>query len=335
MLLNFEFENYKSYRENNVINMNGENSCLIVGEELSGKTNAIEALICCISHIISPIQFIHREEIKIYKKCIPFFYGALDESDCTKFKIEVELNKDIYKYSINIKNNQNMISIEAESLTINEIKMYDREKEKIELCNDFINLSYLTSVDSSMPYISYLSVTEKNERIERLINYLKEIICIDTSLNSYISNDYTQKCLLDNKTLILKILKSVDKNFKDYYLRGDKSIISIYHIDSQDVEIDVKDDSATIQQIFVFLPQILDSIRKGNLIVIDDIDKKINKKTLKNIISIFKDDKVNRKKSQLIASITKYNDVKTIENNIIFTIKEKDLKTRFTNLIGE
>lgn len=56
MLLNFEFENYKSYRENNVINMNGEKSCLIVGEELSGKTNAIEALICCISHIISPIH---------------------------------------------------------------------------------------------------------------------------------------------------------------------------------------------------------------------------------------------------------------------------------------
>lgn len=336
MLLNFEFENYKSYRKNNLINMNGEKSCLIIGEEISGKTNAIEALICCISHIISPIQFVHREEIKMYKKSIPFFYGILDENYCTKFKIEIELNKEIYKYSIYIKNKQNLISIEKESLTINEVEMYDRSKEKVELYNDFKNLSYLTNIDNSMPYISYLSIAEKNKKIERLIEYLKDVTFIDTCLNSFISNDYIEKSLLDNKLLILKILKSINKNFKDYYLNDEKKIINVYQIDGQNVEITVKEDSSTIQQLFIFLPQIIDSIIKGKLIIVDDLDKKINKETLKKIIDIFKDEKVNKNNSQLIASITnKDNHIKAKKSNVIFTVKENDFNTRLLSLIEE
>lgn len=327
MLLKFEFENYKSFRENNVISMNNKKSCLIVGEKISGKTNAIEALICCISHIISPIQFIHREEIKMYKKCIPFFYGSMNEKYCTKFKIEVKLNKDIYEYSMSIKNKLGLISIEQESLTFNKLKMYNRKKEKIEVCENFKVLAHSTNIDNGMPYISYLSITEKNEIINRLIKYLKDIIFIDTSLNSYISNIYIEKCLLDNKNLFLKILRNINRNFKDYYLNKDKKIVNVYQINDRIVEINLMEDSFTIQQLFIFLPQILNSIKEGKLIIIDDIDKKIDKGTLTKIINIFNDKQANKNNSQLIASLTKNNNTESNEN-IIFTTKEGELNTR-------
>lgn len=327
MLLNFEFENYKSFKENNVINMNGKKNCLIVGETMSGKTNAIESLICCISHIVSPIQFIQREEIKMYKRCIPFLYDVSNKKYCIKFKIEIKLDKKLYNYSINIKNKQNLISIEEESLIIDKLKMFDRKEEKIKLYNDFKNSAYLTNIDNSMPYISYISITGKNEKINKLIEYLKGVILIDSSVNSFIPNNYIKQCLLDNKTLILKILKNINTNFKNYYFKDDKKIINVYEIDSKDIEIDAMEDSSTIQQLFIFLPQILDSLRKGKLIVIDDIDKKINKKTLKSIINIFKDEEVNKNNSQLIASLANNIYVKEDEN-VIFTIKEDNLETK-------
>lgn len=334
MLLNFEFKNYKSFKESNIIDIGEEKSCLIVGEKMTGKTNAIESIVCCISHIISPIQFIKRKEIKMYKRCIPFLYGVLDEECGVVFKITIKIDKEIYNYSILIKNNQNLVSIEEECLYVNKLKMYDRKKEKIELYNDFKKEGYLTNIDNSMPYISFIAIMERDEKVNKLIEYLQSTILIDSTLNSFILNKYAQRCLLDNKILILKILRTINVNFKDYYFtdnESDQKIVNVYEIRNKRIEIDLMEDASTIQQLFIFLPQIFDSIRKGRLIIIDDIDKKIDKKTLKSIINIFNDENVNKNNSQLIASLNKNNYVKSNEK-VIFTIREESLKTKLFSI---
>ena len=51
------------------------------------------------------------------------------------------------------------------------------------------------------------------------------------------------------------------------------------------------------------MPQIIDAIKHGNMIIIDDVDKRFNKKLVDSIEELLLDKNINKKNTQLIASV--------------------------------
>ena len=78
-------------------------------------------------------------------------------------------------------------------------------------------------------------------------------------------------------------------------------------------KVDFENESSSIQKIILYMPKIIEAIENGNIIIIDDIDKKFPKKIIKIIENLLIDRKINKKNAQLIASISdkSYIDMKT------------------------
>jgi len=130
MLINFEVENYKSFKKNIRMKMEEDRILLIYGKEMSGKTNAIDALACCISHIVSPVQFIKKEKINFYKRCIPNFET---DNNHISFKLSVYIKNCLYDYSIIFKIKNTLVTVEKEELNVNEKQFFERTKTTVKL----------------------------------------------------------------------------------------------------------------------------------------------------------------------------------------------------------
>lgn len=132
MLCQFNFKNFRSYKDDAAIDMRATSSelfadSLIVGEDDSqkylpvaavfgtnagGKSNALKALRCLISLIIKPINVLSNNPINENVPCIPFEFDDKSRYEPTEFEIyfrekskagESETEYE-YRYCISVKN---------------------------------------------------------------------------------------------------------------------------------------------------------------------------------------------------------------------------------------
>ena len=122
MLCQFTFKNYKSYRDETTIEMQAENIdefeetliksskdnksflpvSVIYGPNAGGKSNAIEALVCLIEKVISPI-FLVKSNIKIKSiDVVPYKFSS--ETEPTDFEIFYRINNIEFRYNISYLN---------------------------------------------------------------------------------------------------------------------------------------------------------------------------------------------------------------------------------------
>ena len=291
MVLNFRINNYKSINKEIELDLS-TNLFFISGKENSGKTSIIDSLIFAISHIISPVQFILNEQILFYKTLL-LNYEKRNEN--CMFEITFKIDKSLYKYCLELNNS----SIAYEFLEINNDLMFKREKNSIQK-SDLVNSYEIDKyIDESVPLISTIIISKKNEELNKLYEYLKKSIVIDSMINSLIVKDNTIEELCKEKTLVLKVLKKIDKRYQDFKIEN-KKIISIYN---NGMEIEFTDESTTIQNILLYIPQIINAIKTGRIIVIDDIDRKFSKEIISVIKELLFDKKINKYDSQLLSSI--------------------------------
>ena len=94
MLLNYKINNYKYINKEIELDLK-TNIFFICGKGNCGKTSILDSIIFAISHIISPAQYILKEQISFYKNFISNF--EKDDKRCL-FEITIEMNNILYKY---------------------------------------------------------------------------------------------------------------------------------------------------------------------------------------------------------------------------------------------
>ena len=115
MLLNYKINNYKYINKETELDLH-TNIFFICGKENCGKTSILDSIIFAISHMISPAQYILRENISFYKN---FVSNYLKDDRKSFFELTVNLNNELYKYSLELKKDElNNINIERERLEI-------------------------------------------------------------------------------------------------------------------------------------------------------------------------------------------------------------------------
>lgn len=297
MLLNYKINSYKCISEEIELDLN-TNIFWICGKENSGKTSVLDSMIYAISHMISPAQYILKEQISFYKNYIPNFEKADKNS---LFEIAIKLNNLLYKYSLELKKDKlNNINVANEWLEIDQEVVFKRKCKEIQESNMVKDYEIEKYIDDSVPLIATLIISKKNEKINKLYEYLKNIVIIDSTLNSLILKDNVVEKLNKEKKLVLKVLNKINKNYKDFVIK-ERNIVSIYN---NGMEVGFMNESSTIQNVLLYVPQIIDAIKKGSFIIIDDIDKRFPKKLVDFIEELLIDKTINKNNTQLIASVS-------------------------------
>ena len=297
MLLNYKINNYKYINKETELDLH-TNIFFICGKENCGKTSILDSIIFAISHMISPAQYILRENISFYKN---FVSNYLKDDRKSFFELTVNLNNELYKYSLELKKDElNNINIERERLEINNKVVFERNGAKFQENSIIKEYEIEKYIDVSVPLISTIIISKNDKKINKLYEYLKNIVVNDNSLNSAIVNDNAIEKLKQEKKLVLKVLNQINKNYKDFVIEG-KNIISIY---GDNKMVDFMNESTSIQNILLYMPRIIEAIKNGSVIIMDDIDKKFSKKLVNIIEELLLDKTVNKNNTQLIATIS-------------------------------
>lgn len=330
MLYQFSFKNFKSYKKETIFDMRAENikefkESLIIdrnGEELlpvsviygpnaGGKSGLLEALVCLISIVIKPRIILRNKEEKeyrnfaFYNEIKPYAFDNESIKKPTEFQIFFSTNISEYKYNISMYKDM----IVSESLYKKEFKgkkparIFERKNNEIALGEILKKANVSTTVNNNIPYLTFLSITNNIGIINDVIYWFENITAINYAKQSSETN--IQIYDNENKRLVLQILELMDIDIYDYRTEEneDKKIVNVFtkhKIENNEYELNFKDESEGTRKIFSLIPNIIDALMNGGLLIMDELDAKLHPKLLKYIIMIFKDKNVNSKNAQII-----------------------------------
>ena len=331
MLYQFSFKNFKSYREKTIFDMRAENInefnesilidkngekllpvSVIYGPNAGGKSGLLEALVCMISLILKP-RIILRNEIKmkmertfaIYDNIVGFKLDDTSVNKPTEFEIFFTTEEAEYKYNISILNNV-IIEENLYKKTFKgkkPAKIFERNKSKISLGEILKKSNVSINVNENMPFLTFLSITNDIEVINDVINWFENTTAINYA------KDYLERHIVfyDDKTkdLFLELINSMDIDICDYRIEEKEegkrvNVFTKHKNNNKEYELEFAEESEGTRKLFSVLPNIIDAMLKGGLVIIDELDAKLHPKLLKYIIMIFKERKLNIKNAQLI-----------------------------------
>lgn len=345
MLYQFLFKNFKSYKDETIFDMRAENInefeesllidrnnekilpvSVIYGPNAGGKSGLIEALVCMITMIIKPRLLLIKQDNKkqnrvfaCYDDIKPYMFDDESKNKPTEFQIYFSTEISEYRYNLSILNN-NIIS---ESLYKREFKakkpakIFEREKGKISVGESLKKIDASINVNNNMPYLTFLSITSNNEIIKDVIDWFENITAIN-----YGKNIFERKITIyDNETkkLFLSIIKAMDIDICDYRIeeKGEDNkqskLFTKHKNNNKEYEIDFIYESEGTRKLFSLIPNIIDAMLNGGLVIIDELDAKLHPKLLKYIIMLFKNLDLNKKKAQLIFTSQ---DLTTMNNQV-------------------
>lgn len=329
MLCQFIFKNYKSFREEAIIDMQAvpisehEESLLIdtdqqaflplaavYGPNGSGKSTALEAFVFLVSVVMRPIYLLKNEkeiQSKTAHQTIPFKFDAFSLESPSEFELFFRTKNAEYRYNLKIK--KNIIVYEAlHKQNINgrrpsKIFIRDGANAKIEVGSLLKSLEK-TDVAETMPFLAYIKILKEVEAINDVINWFENCDFIN------FGNPFHESriILFDNKkvqNIMFKMLQEMDSDISHFrYEKGDKEetpeIYTKHVVNEMEYELKLEEESSGTIKLFAFLPFVIKALLNGGVIVIDEMDAKLHPKLIRYIIELFSNPHSNKNKAQLI-----------------------------------
>ena len=359
MLCQFIFKNFKSYRDETVMDMQATNVdehssslltnekdnkaflpvSVIYGPNAGGKSGILEALAVLISIVKYPIDLMNLKSQNLangrYLQCYPFAFDSESPNSPIEFTIFFR-NKGIeFKYSITL-HNGNVVSESLYKKNIGGKKsatVFERNSNEIVLGTILRKKINNLDVNAQMPYITFLAINHNFEVINTAVDWFTKCIILNYSY----ADTYNEiNFIASMKKTLLQILQEVDIPINDYLLdfknddKGNKvldSIRVIRKMDGIEYTLDMLQESGGTKKLFGLLPLVLLSLANGGLLLADELDANLHPKLLRYIIKLFTNNTVNINNAQLIFTS---HDVTTMKNDIFrrdeiwFAVKDTD-----------
>ena len=367
MLYQFSFKNFKSYKNETIFDMRAENIgefedallidknqerllpvSVIYGPNAGGKSGLIEALRGFITLVIEPRRILMNDDKKKYHRIFasyndikPYMFDDESKNEPTEFQIYFSTESNEYRYNLSIQNN----IIINESLykkgfkAKKPAKIFEREKENISLGESLKKSSASKNVNDNMPYLTFISITNNNETIKDVIGWFENITAID-----YAKNVFERRVVIYDdieKDLFLALIEAMDIDICDYRIEEkdeDKKRFKLFtkhKKNNKEYEIEFIYESEGTRKLFSLIPELIEAMRNGGLVIIDELDAKLHPKLLKYIIMLFKANVLNRKNAQLIFTsqdLTTMNNQVFRRDEIWFACKNDDKESEIYSL---
>jgi hypothetical protein len=360
MLTQFSFCNFKSYRNKATLEMQAEKDndfkdslldidnykekflpvSVIYGPNGGGKTNVLEALISLITHIIAPIRVLRNNKNDTYKiDAIPFEF-CNHTNNIVEFEIFYIVSDYEYKYTLRLED-ENIIfeSLYRTALSAKKPeKIFLRNKNEIELGIILSKNKVNIAVNEQMPYLSFIAISYDIDVINEAISFFRNANFINIDVSRRIPAELIE--LDEYKKIFLDLLKAVDSCIVDFNIEKNENtdlytIYTIHEVKGKRFSLPLGKESKGTIKMFSILPAILDSIIKGGICIIDELDSKLHPKLLRFIIELFKEPGLNKNNAQLIFTshdlVTMSNDVFR-RDEILFAAKNENQESELYSL---
>ena len=338
MLCQFSFKNFKSYRDETVFDFQAANlpefkESLIKNEKTNdilpvgviygpnggGKSNLLQALACLISSVVKPIISLEttRTHIILHQAvdCVPFLLDEVSKNEPTEFLIYFRTAENEFRYYLSTLNDE----IVAESLSRKKLGgkkpalIFDREYGKIELGSSISRKSINTSVNTKMPYLSFLAINYNIPVIAEVQEWFESCI-----IRNYANPHAEQHIMISEddavQTRIIRFLNDMGIDIDGYrFDPEDRELYIQRMINGKTYELPFDEESDGTRKLIAALPVLLLALMEGRLVIIDELDAKLHPKLLRYIISLFKNPNINTNGAQLLFTS---HDMSTMKNTV-------------------
>lgn len=332
MLIRFSFKNFKSFKNENCLDMeatsikeheynvakigNGEylKVSAIYGANASGKTNVLQAF----NYMKRRILISDDTEKK----------SPIDERNIYSFMIndepialEVEIlarNGKIYKYSFEVLKDKIVSEWLYEKKINKYVTIFERENTNISMPNN--KMSKLINVDENTLFLNLFSkISKDNEDFYNVYNWFVNSAYLDLGnpdFERFINNRVSLKILSDEKykETLLNFIKTFDSGIVGIKTTPD-SIDAIKNNNGViDVEVIHRGENGKLkalpfylesngtQKMFHLFDFFIDALNNGMVLFIDELDAKLHPLLTRYIINLFHNSETNKNNGQLIYS---------------------------------
>ncbi len=338
MLLQFTFKNFKSYRDETILDFQAASLpefkdtlikvksvpalvpvSAVYGPNGGGKSNLLQALSCVISTVVKPVHELgkNRQPLILQQNvdAIPFVFDDVSADQPTEFRLFFLAGTNVYCYSIALKNDE----IISESLTRKAVTgkktadIFDRKSDNITLGYSINKKNINTNINPKMPYISFLAINYDIPEISEVMTWFERCI-IRSYANPMVEHQIMLEKHAEYKKQFIRALNDMDIDITDY--RYDEESRKLYmkrKLGSKEYELPFTEESDGTRKLIAALPVILLALREGRLVIIDELDAKLHPKLLRYVILLFKNREINRHGAQLLFTS---HDMSTMKNTL-------------------
>ncbi|MCA9397510.1 AAA family ATPase [candidate division WWE3 bacterium] len=313
---------------------NGENllkTSLIFGPNASGKSSLLDALYVMKQAIIYSANTTENGEEAKRIVHRPFLGSRSSIEQPTKyeiiFSVENPQEKDngVYKYSFSVLQDAVTEEILAEINTKGTEKLLiERTVDKVETSDEFREVSNFIKNQSDLRkdtlFLSFLAQLNNNFAVT-ILDFFRNVNVISGIHNFYVN--YTIKKFQEDESFrkkVLEYLREADFCIKDAEVRTTEADDStgkmrkflniffshpVFGKDNKEVhnfELPLESESDGTNSFFQILGPILDTLEKGKILFIDELDNSLHPLLTRFIVDLFDSEVVNVNNAQLVAT---------------------------------
>lgn len=275
----------------NLFTINGEKmlkSVAVLGANASGKSNIIKGIRACIGMIRSSHNYNEDTVFDIS----PFKFDGYDQKP-SSFYVRFLLDGIEYEYSFSM--TQTEILTEhlyyypngRRSLVFTRDESKGPDKKDVYEFKPVIKrpMDVAASTSRKTLFISRASQMDR-DIAKQIFRFFSEDIVLD-----YKQTSMPIELLIKNeKKQMLEILSTADSDIVDIRIQG--NTLKTYHQNNPDIAFDFEtEESEGSKTLFSMMLSIIDIIRKGKMLLIDEIDTSLHTHLVEYIIRIFNDSK--------------------------------------------
>ena len=283
----------------------------IYGPNGGGKSNVLKALHTMVLKVLRPLYATNdNDEFAFSRKKLtidPFAFSEKTQNAPTEFEVFFRTELAEYRYVLHVKKEMVLYeSLERVKLdTKRRSGLYERSKKSVEMKGVFAKWKVSEDLSETLPLLSYLGITyKKNEIVNDVLNWFVNGIEFLNYGNPRQEMAMAVSSSGNVKKLMLDMIKEMDLDILDFRVEEETEnwveIFTKHSVDGYEQELNLEEESSGTKKLFGLLPFIAESLTKGTVLVIDELDAKIHPVLLRHIIMMFNDLDVNRHHAQLI-----------------------------------
>lgn len=334
MFCQFTFDNFRSYRDETTFDMQASSMkefkeslivdekdgqaflpvSVIFGPNAGGKSNLFLAMHRMFDAVSYPIYLLSRKDE--VTKDVPrpkvkgtdaFRFDDVRPNEPSDFEVYFRTKGQEFRYRLSFDTE----GITSESLTRKNVggtrtaMVFERTGDEVELGSVLKRARANTSFNFDIPYLSFLALNYDIEFVDMAAEWIASTRFIDFDFR--FEELILEKMLeQEDEDIIVGILKAAGITIDGFRVEGDEDDFEnrrvwVRHIvNGNAYELRLNKESAGTRKMMSMAVALDDALKKGSLLVIDELDSKLHPKLLRFIIMLFQDPDINRNGAQLV-----------------------------------